>query len=336
MGFTERKRLIGQIQELGGFKFVSYITSTRLGYGCQMQMDAVRRLYEHLDGMKHDKLALFIHSDGGDGTVPWRLVTLLREYSSKLFVLVPFRAFSAATLTALGADKIVMHPMGMLGPTDPTVANDFNPTDPRGNRIGIGVEDVAAFLALAKDDLDLNQDGQVETLRVLADKVHPLALGNVKRSQAQSRMMAQKLLGLHMDLEAERSKVETIIDSLTSKLYFHGHPINKDEAQQLGLKVERNPSSELLDLMWRLYLDYEEEMELSTPFRPTDMFSAAVPDPIVDPIALPRVTLQRARIESDDRADCLEQTLLISGLRQASYEVSISVNIESESWTEAV
>jgi ClpP class serine protease len=84
-----------------------------------MAMDSVRKIFEHLRtiGKPKDqvKVDLFLHSNGGDGTVPWRLVTLIREYANRLGVLVPFRAFSAATLTALGADTIVMHPMGIAG-----------------------------------------------------------------------------------------------------------------------------------------------------------------------------------------------------------------------------
>jgi ClpP class serine protease len=124
-----------------------------------MAMDSVRRIYEHLlqatkaNGRKKlDKIDLFLHSNGGDGTVPWRLVTLIREYTDNFSVLVPHRAFSAATLTALGANHIVMHPMAMLGPTDPTVTNPFNPIDPTNpaQRIGISSEDVTALLLLSR------------------------------------------------------------------------------------------------------------------------------------------------------------------------------------------
>ncbi|MBU0734226.1 MAG: hypothetical protein KKG10_08760, partial [Proteobacteria bacterium] len=47
---------------------------------------------------------------------------MLREFCEKLAVLVPFRAHSAGTTLALGADEIVMGPLGELGPVDPSVA----------------------------------------------------------------------------------------------------------------------------------------------------------------------------------------------------------------------
>ncbi len=46
-------------------------------------------------------------------------MSLLRERFKKVSVLIPYVAYSAATLLALGADEIVMHPFSNLGPVDP-------------------------------------------------------------------------------------------------------------------------------------------------------------------------------------------------------------------------
>lgn len=154
---AERINIIEQIQQARGTYVISYVTSTRQGMEVPMAMDCIRKIYEHLRLIEKAKeevhVDLFLHSNGGDGIVPWRLVTLIREYANEFSVLVPHRAFSAATLTVLGADSIVMHPMGMLGPTDPIVSNPFNPTDPTtGQKVGISVEDVTAYIALIKED----------------------------------------------------------------------------------------------------------------------------------------------------------------------------------------
>ncbi len=120
MARAARIKIIQQIERARKSRVISYVTSTRQGLEVQMAMDTVRYVYDHLEAIaaKKDKqplkLDLFLHSNGGDGVVPWRLVTLIREYADQFSVLVPYRAFSAATLTALGADAIVMHPMGML------------------------------------------------------------------------------------------------------------------------------------------------------------------------------------------------------------------------------
>jgi hypothetical protein len=285
---AERLEVIKKLQAArGNTHLISYVTSTRTGLEVEMAMDAIRRVYEHLKAINRPKgevrVDLFLHSNGGDGTVPWRLVTLVREYADKLSVLVPYKAFSAATLTALGADKIVMHPMGMLGPTDPTVANPFNPTNPITNEpVGISVEDVTAYIALIKEDAGIHhEDELIQAFNMLARKVHPLALGNVKRSLQQSRMMARKLLALHMKA-ADEHKITEIVEALTSKLFYHGHPINRTEAaEQVELPTIEQPPVEVEDLMWQLYTDYETEMKLEERFHQalefTAQFSGTVP-----------------------------------------------------------
>ena len=119
MARAERIQLIHQLQEVReGRTVIAYVTATRPNLESQMAVDVIPIIYEHLRALgsppADTRIDLFLHSNGGDGIVPWRLVTLIREFCSEFNVLVPHRAFSAATLTALGADSVVMHPMGML------------------------------------------------------------------------------------------------------------------------------------------------------------------------------------------------------------------------------
>ena len=283
--------------------------------------------------MEEVKIDLFIHSNGGDGTVPWRLVTLIREFTDKFSVLVPHRAFSAATLTALGADSIVMHRMGMLGPTDPTVTNDFNPPNPSNPDValGISVEDVTAYIALIKEDAGIHhEDELVKAFNILADKVHPLALGNVKRSLSQSRMMARKLLALHMDNSSDAHKIDEIVDSLTSKLFYHGHPINRREAKdQVKLPTVEIPSAEVEDLMWQLYLDYEAEIKMETPFQMAMEFTTKHPGGIGGK-ATPHTATETAKlafVESAERTDVLSIDYQLSGQPHATIAGGVQVNL---------
>ena len=349
-----KQQKINDLQKIrGGTVIISYITSTRPGLETQMAMDAVRKVYRHLALIKtpknKTKIDLFIHSNGGDGIVPWRLVTLIREYCSEFNVLVPHRAFSAATLTATGADNIYMHPMGMLGPTDPKVGNDYNPRDPQNpnSRLGISVEDVISYISFVKEDIGIrHEDELVKALEYLAgaDRIHPLALGNVKRFYAQSRMMAKKLLELHMDKLKEEHKIEEIADNLNSKLYFHGHPINRIEAkEQLGLKVRETPK-ELEEAMWSLYEEYEKDMNLETPFNPVLAFKKANPSlPLFNPQQGSNTTtmdLQKINvcfIESLQRRDRLEVNFRVEGLKilgQNGLQEPVSVAQTSEEWVE--
>ena len=262
---------------------ITYITSTRAGHDIQIADDAVPLIFQHLEANREraeNGVDLFIHSNGGSGTVPWRIVSLIRQYTERFAVLVPHRAFSAATLIALGADEIVMHKMGCLGPIDPSVANAFNPQNPQspGQLVPISVEDVTAFFKLVKDEVGItHEDELVQAFVAMTDKVHPLALGNVQRSHNQSRLMAGKLLKLHMDESLEHEIVQ-LIDNLKSNLFFHGHPINREEAKKdLKLKAQ-DPSAELETAMWNLYTQYDTDLKLSEPFNAVHEMYLALPD----------------------------------------------------------
>ncbi len=274
MARADRKALIEKLQAARDNRLlIVYVTSTRFGHEIQIADDAFRLIYDHLElgrelaGIGVD---LFIHSNGGSGTVPWRIVSLIREYAKDLAVLVPHRAFSAATLIALGANHIVMHKMGCLGPIDPSVANIFNPPHPTnpGQPAPISVEDVTAFFELVEEELGItHEDELVQALNALTEKVHPLAIGNVQRSHHQSRLMARKLLRLHMG-ESQEHEIERLIDTLKSNLFYHGHPINRKEAKaDLKLNVE-DPSDAVESLMWELYLQYESALRMNEPFNP--------------------------------------------------------------------
>jgi hypothetical protein len=283
-----------------------------------MTIDAFRYFFEHMPKSQVDKLDLFIHSDGGDATMPWRLMAFLREYAERVDVLVPYRAFSAATLAALGANRIVMHPMGTLGPIDPTVHDPYGPVNPQtGQPMGVSVEHVAAYNALVKDDVGIrHEDELVQAFAILAHKVHPLTLGAAKRGTAQARMLGGRLLRLR-DPQAEAHRIEQLLEDLTRKLYYHGHPINRTEARDdLKLPVDF-PVAAVEKAMWDLYVAYEEDMEMDRLF-----------DPIADALRTPGFTIEAGQwntadlptmrlavIESEDRADVLEHDLQVSVTR---------------------
>jgi hypothetical protein len=256
-----------------------FLTSLRQNVPSQIADDSVRVFFDHLlllTSRPIPKLDLFLCSNGGSGTVPWRLVSLFREYAKSLNVLIPYRSYSAASLLALGADEIVMHPFAELGPIDPTVSNEFNPTEqPSGRRLGISVEDVKAYVTFIKTTVGItHEDELIRAVEALTAKVHPLALGNVERFLAQSRLIARKILRTHMP-DSEEHVIKEIIENMASKLYFHGHPINRHEAKDdLRLKVNLDLPPELETAMWNLYKEYEVEFDNQLVFNPAGDLAA--------------------------------------------------------------
>jgi hypothetical protein len=269
-GRARRVVLITQLEEKrDGRLLISYITSTRPGFEVQMGDDVLPFIFQALEAGKERAqrgVDLFLHSNGGSGTVPWRIVNLIREYTKDFSLLVPHHAFSAATLTALGADRIIMHRMGCLGPIDPSVANAFNPPHPQNpaQLVPISVEDVSAYFTLIKEDIGVqHEDELIQAVIALTDKIHPLALGNVQRSHKQSRLIANKLLRKHMPEVEREHEINQLVENLKSNLFFHGHPINRVEARDdLKIKAEAAPP-DLEAVMWDLYQEYVFELKMT-------------------------------------------------------------------------
>lgn len=268
MGFNERQKIISQIEKLRGSKVITYIISTKPNIKTQIESRDLREIIKRIDEDGFDnceKIDLFLYSNGGQTQVSWALVNLLREISSNFNVLIPYNAFSCATSITLGANEIVMCKTGILGPVDPQVSNDFNP-EKGGVQIPISVEDIAGFISLLKDKFELRNENLLAKLsEILSTDIRPLALGNAYRHYLKARDDSRKLLELHMDAQNEKEKINKIVEILVEKLYYHGHHINRNEAKKIGLNIIF-PDKQLSSLMWDLFLDYEDELQMTNPY----------------------------------------------------------------------
>ena len=65
----------------------------------------------------------------------------------------------------------------------------------------------------------------------------------------------------------EEEKLQSIIETLTEKIYSHGHAIGRKEAKDIGLPVD-SADGETEALMWKLFLKYEDFLELNNPIYP--------------------------------------------------------------------
>lgn len=263
--------LIKKIEENRGSKVITYITSDRQGpVNARVAMDIIPIVSEQLRkiGTKVPKIDLFLYTAGGDTMVPWRLVSMIREYCDTFSVIVPYKAHSAGTMIALGADEIVMSDLSEISPIDPSTANVFNPSDPTNpqNKIPISVEDVISYFDLAKNKFGIKSD---EDLTKIFNKfmesnpqIHPLALGNVNRTHNLIRLIAKRLLKSHKEPMKEE-QIEKIVEAFTEKLYSHTYFIGRKEAkEELNVKSIVYADTVLSDLMSKLYSEYANEMEL--------------------------------------------------------------------------
>lgn len=272
----DKKQLIEQIEQKRNSKIITYFTSDRQGpVSARVAMDIIPIISKQLRQIgKVENIDLFLYSMGGDTMVPWRLVSMIREYCYKFSVLIPYKAHSAATMISLGADEIVMTDLSELSPIDPSTANVFNPVDPKNlqNRVPISVEDVMAYFDLAKNKFGIKSD---EDLTSIFNKfvesnpqIHPLALGNVNRTHNLIRRLAERLLKSHKN-QIKEDEIVKIVDYFTEKLYSHQYFIGRKEAKEdLGVKTVIDAPEDLAKLMTELCEEYIKEMELQKLWNP--------------------------------------------------------------------
>lgn len=185
-------------------------------------------------------------------------------FCEELEVIAPGKCMSAGTLISLGANRIVMTEQATLGPIDPTIQHPLGPPIPGASadsRAGVSVEAVRGYLdafKACKGDKEL----ECRALLDLSEKVHPLVLGQIFRSQEQIRKLAQRLLVRHQE---DSDKINRIIEFLCSETGSHDYTINRREAEELGLTVEKATVG-LYGILQKLRRSYSSDMELQSPY----------------------------------------------------------------------
>ena len=217
---------------------------------------------------------------------------------------------------ALGANQIHMTRAGTLSPIDPSVTTQLNPQADgpvQGLRqlLPISVESVAGFRNLIEDDWKIRKEEMLaQLLKVLADRVHPLALGDVYRSRQQIERLAQQLLKKH---RKDEKNIQEIISTLTRGLGSHDYPISRTEARELlGKQIDKD-NPDLETLVWSLYQNYVTEMNWGTPYNPSvEIAQAKERAGAAGSPATARIKLDMAVIETLTARDTFEQNLLVS------------------------
>ena len=264
-------KLIRDLEKERGSKVIVYFTGDRPPFGSRIAEDAVRYLYEHLVNSDFDEerkvIDLFLYSRGEDVSVPWRIASMIREFCEDFNVLVPYKAQSAATLLSLGADNVIMGKKAELGPIDPTLVKATIGEGALPQQDIISVEDVNSFLSFVKERANINdQSALAEVVGTLVNQISPLTLGNVNRQNSHIRLVARKLLTSRKE-KMDEEKINSIIETLTEKIYSHGHGIGRKEAKDIGLPIII-PDDKTENLIWQLYLKYENFLKLTDPIYP--------------------------------------------------------------------
>ncbi len=277
MALANRLALYKSLERKRKRPLLVYVTSPRANAQGSIGGDVVGEFLAQLEALPRSakSVDLLIVSHGGDPTVAWRIVSLIRERVDQLAVLVPQAAFSAATLIALGADEIVMHPNGNLGPVDPQI-HVQRPGVPGGppQQMNFGSEDLLSFLDFAKERAGLSDQAPLlAAFQLISKEVGAVPIGVAARSAQLSLALGERLLSMHAKDEAERQRARTIAEALNKKFFHHGYPVSRKEAREIGLKVAA-PDRVVEGLIWRIWVDMATEIQARTPFEPLAVLSA--------------------------------------------------------------
>jgi ClpP class serine protease len=220
-----RARKIAQIERKRGSRVILLIhrqeTMNLLGFPVMRYIDVndseeVLRAIQMTDD--DVPLDIVLHTPGGLVLAATQIARAIQGHKGKVTVFVPHYAMSGGTLIALAADEIVMCRHSMLGPIDPQ----------------LGGMPAASIIKVAEQKPIAEIDDQ--TL-VMAD------VG--RKAIAQVEAVATDLLAKHMEKEQARALAE----KLATGIWTHDYPISADEARELGLPVNTDMPTEVLELM---------------------------------------------------------------------------------------
>src|SRR3989337_1435311 len=189
--------LIKKLETERTARVITYATSDRAPFATKIANDIIPLLGNQLDAIgKVKKISLFLYTSGGDMLAPIRIVKLIRNHCETFEVLVPYKAHSAGTLIALGADRIVMGKLGELTPVDPTTGHPFNPQNPADpqQRLEVSVEDLNSYFLFAKEKAGVKAGQMADVYKMLVEKLHPLSIGNAYRAYRMAKLLTERLL----------------------------------------------------------------------------------------------------------------------------------------------
>jgi hypothetical protein len=252
--FSQTQQILAGIQKRLRAPLITYWNNPR-GSVCHSDVVAFYTILERLGRQK--RIYLFLKSDGGTGRSSLRIVNLLRQYTSELVAMVPLECCSAATMIAIGANRIQMGPMAYLTPVDTSLTHDLSPIDRDNDRVSVSLDELSRVIRLWKK---VAKPSDTNPYQHLFGYVHPLVIGAVDRAESLSIQLCSEILGTHLK---SRSAVKAISETLNAGYPSHSYPILLDHARRIGLRADEMPK-DINDLLLDLNSLYSEMGQKAT------------------------------------------------------------------------
>ena len=220
-----RTRKIAEIEKMRGSRVILLVhrqeTMSLLGFPLMRFID-VNDSEEVLRAVQITgddvPLDIILHTPGGLVLASLQIARAIQAHKGKTTVFVPHYAMSGGTLIALAADEIVMCKHSVLGPIDPQ----------------LGQFPAASFLKVVDQKPIAEVDDQT------------LMMADIGRKAIQQlEAAATDLLRRNMDEDAARA----LAVKLATGTWTHDYPISAEEVRSLGLPVNTDMPTEILQLM---------------------------------------------------------------------------------------
>jgi len=247
--------VLKRLSQIIGEPVLTYWNS-KTGSICQNDVIGLYALLRSTGKLR--RMSFFVKSDGGSGQASLRMVNLLRQYVDQLTVLAPFECQSAATMLALGADRILMGPLAQLSAVDTSLTHDLSPIDRDNDRVSVSNDELLRVIRLWTEQA--SRDSTANPYQALFPFIHPLVIGAVDRSSALSTRICEEILSYHMKDAKQTAEISNI---LNSGYPSHSYPITLREARRIGLKVD-SMSEDVNSMLFELNEIYSEMGQSAT------------------------------------------------------------------------
>lgn len=254
---TERHKALETIERERSSKVIAYVLSPE---NASVAEDIIPPLFHQLMTMgKQPRLDVILSARGGSPEAAWRILSLIREFTDYLTVIVGYRVFSAAAFLALGADEIIMTPLSELGPVHIQTGSPLAPVANDGNPTWVVPYDILSYFELAK------QQGVPPEIYFGELDIHPLVVGSAMRAYNIAKLAAKKCL-LSSSNKLNNTQLEKIISAFVGDTPSSSMPFVRKECQdELGLPVKHLPAN-LDPVLGNLINQYNQLVSYSTGF----------------------------------------------------------------------
>jgi len=245
-----RQELIKKIQSKLGGSLIIYTANPGHPFGLVMSQDTLlfEDILRSLPDQSHGYL--MITSPGGDPNAAEKLLFMCRKrFIDGFYVVVPNYAKSAATMIALGSDKILMGYLAELGPIDPQLQVGLLPGRSVPARSFIdGLENIRTKIRDGGDPVNMYVP--------MLSQIRPELIAICQSAIEDSQNFAAKWLKQYMlkDNHNQANKVAKWL-SEGKKYKSHGKVIDCSEAKDiLKLNAEEiDKDSQIWGEIWELY-----------------------------------------------------------------------------------